>query len=149
MDFRVPQYIDVEDKIFGSFSVVQFVFLAGGGGLIFLLWRILPHFIAVLFIIPIAALTWALVFYPKQRFGKSFAGILESAFRFYSHSRLYTWKKEKRKIEMGRDLTTTRPAATPSFSLPAVSEDKLTGLSTNIEVVDPNAIPEESKHHAR
>lgn len=148
MDFRVPQYIDVEDKIFGSFSVVQFVFLAGGGGLIFLLWRILPHFIAVLLIIPIGVLTWALVFYPKQRFGKSFAGILESAFRFYSHSRLYTWKKEKKKIETGRDLTISRPETPPSFSVPVVSENKLTGLSTNIEVIDPDNPPEESKHHA-
>ncbi len=34
MRFEVPQFIDVEDKIFGPFTFKQFLYLAGGAGLL-------------------------------------------------------------------------------------------------------------------
>jgi len=98
MEFKVPQYIEVEDKVFGPFSFMQFIYLVGGAGLIFTLWKFLPSFIAVLLIVPVAAFTWALVFFPKKKYGKSFTDLVEAAFGFFTKSRLYTWKKVNKKL---------------------------------------------------
>jgi len=35
MRFEVPQFIDVEDKLFGPLTFTQFVYLAGSGGISF------------------------------------------------------------------------------------------------------------------
>jgi hypothetical protein len=132
MQFSVPQYIDVEDKIVGPFTIKQFLYLAGGGGIVFLLWKLLPTFIAVIFIVPVALLTWALTFFPKERYGRQFIDILESAFHFAISTRLYTWKKEQRKTKHEVDLTHTAPRSNPA--LPRVVEGKMKNLSWNLEV---------------
>ena len=33
MQFQVPQFLDVEDKIVGPFTIKQFIYLAGGVGM--------------------------------------------------------------------------------------------------------------------
>jgi hypothetical protein len=54
MQFKVPQFIDVEDKLFGPFSFKQFAYMAGGAGLIFILYKLLPFWISIFLIIPVA-----------------------------------------------------------------------------------------------
>ena len=96
LNFSVPQYIEIEDKVVGPFTFKQFVYLAGGLAMCFLLWRFLPKFIAVLFIIPIASLAAALAFYRINN--QPFIIILASAIRYWAGSKLYIWKKEEKKI---------------------------------------------------
>ena len=61
MQFRVPQFIDIEDKVFGPFTLKQFGYIVGAGGLSFLIWTFIPiKFFAVLVIIPVAGLFLAL-----------------------------------------------------------------------------------------
>ena len=47
MQFQVPQFIEVEDKIFGPLTFKQFVYVLGGAGACYLLWRVLPIYAAV------------------------------------------------------------------------------------------------------
>ena len=42
MQFQVPQFLDVEDKIIGPFTIKQFLYLAGGVGLGYLCIRFVP-----------------------------------------------------------------------------------------------------------
>src|SRR3989344_427519 len=63
MLFQVPQVIEVEDKIIGPFTFKQFIYIAGGAGLSFILFKIFPLFISVFLIAPVAALSLALAFY--------------------------------------------------------------------------------------
>jgi len=37
MQFHIPQFIDVEDKIFGSLSAKQFFYMGGAAGAFFIL----------------------------------------------------------------------------------------------------------------
>ena len=63
MQFRVPQFIDIEDKVFGPFTLKQFGYMAGAGGLSFLIWTFIPvKIIAVTIIAPVAGLFLALAF---------------------------------------------------------------------------------------
>src|SRR3989338_2537880 len=63
MRFQVPQFIEIESKIFGPLTFKQFIYLAGGAGLSFLFYAFLPFFIAVIFIAPVGAFAAALAFY--------------------------------------------------------------------------------------
>ena len=92
MEYQVPQFIEVEDKIIGPLTLKQFIYLAGGGGLaaIFLLY--LPLLLGIILSIPIVALAAALAFYKVNN--KTFVEMLEAGFKYYVGGRLYLWKKE-------------------------------------------------------
>lgn len=92
MQFRVPQFIDMEDKIIGPLTLKQFGYIVGAGGLSFLIWTFIPiKFIAVLIIIPVAGLFLALAFFKYNN--RSFGELLESAFTYYTGAKVYTWKQ--------------------------------------------------------
>ena len=42
MQFHIPQYIDIEDKLFGPLTLKQAVYVAGGLGGAYLAYRIIP-----------------------------------------------------------------------------------------------------------
>lgn len=132
MQYHIPQYIDIEDKLFGPLTLKQAVYVAGGAGGIYLVWRIVPYiFISAPIIFAIAALTWALAFYPKEKLGKPFIEILEAGFNYMMHDKLYTWKKTTKEATAGKEEAFIRsePLATP-----AVPTGKLSSASFGLDV---------------
>lgn len=130
MRFEVPQFIDVEDKIFGPLTFKQFIYLAGGAGLSVVLWVLLPKVIAVVLILPVVALAAALAFYKVNN--KPFVDFLESAFKYSLGGKLYIWKKEARPVEQ-------QAAALPpddSLAVPRISDSKLRDLAWSLDVHD-------------
>jgi hypothetical protein len=91
MRFQTPQFIDVEDRIFGPLTFRQFVYLVGGAGFSIIFWVLLPIYIAVFFIGPVVALSLALAFFKINN--KPFIFTLEAAFHYARGHRLYIWKK--------------------------------------------------------
>lgn len=132
MQFQVPQYIEVEDKLVGPLSLKQFVYLAGAGGISYILFRKLPLLVALPFIAIVVGFALALAFYPKEKFGKPFIEIIQSGARYLLHSRLYTWKKLPPKIIPGK--TREERPTTFSMPIPTVTEGKLKNLSWNVDV---------------
>jgi hypothetical protein len=130
MQFRVPQFIDVEDKIFGPFTFKQFIYLAGGAGMCYILLRLLPTFIAILFIAPVAGLALALAFYRVNN--KPFIEIIEAWFNYVRRGKLYLWKKEVRK---GPSTKITPKSEAPTY-VPHLSGSKLNDISWSLDVLD-------------
>lgn len=131
MQFKVPQFIDVEDKLFGPFTFRQFVYLIGGAGIVFVLYKIFPLWIGIFFIIPFAVLTFLLVFYKIN--AKPFIFYLEAAFYYYVSSKLYIWKQ--RLIKPGSKDKTEAQAELPLVSIvPMASANKLKDLSWSLDV---------------
>ena len=94
MRFQVPQYIDIEDKIFGPFTFKQFVYMAGGAGLSFIVYFFIDSlFFSLLFIFPIMMFSGLLAFYQHNR--KPFVFLLESFFYYVLGDKLFVWKKAK------------------------------------------------------
>lgn len=130
MRFEVPQFIDVEDKIFGPLTFKQFIYLAGGAGASVILWVFLPKIIAILLILVVVALASALAFYKVNN--KPFVDLLESAFKYSLAGKLYIWKKEARPVEQ-------RAVALPideSVAVPRISDSKLRDLAWSLDVHD-------------
>ncbi len=112
-----------------------------------LLWKFLPTFIAILVILPVALFTWALVFFPKKKYGKPFVELVESAFKYFSSAKLYTWRKEERRKEKEVEIK-EKEGADANVPLPHVSESKLHDLSWTLDVSKGTSGKEEtSKDH--
>ena len=93
MQFKVPQFLDIEDKIFGPFTFREFVYLAGGAGLCFVLYKLLGLFWGAIPILLVAGLAIALAKYKPNN--KPFINMLESGFNYLMQSKLYIWKRRK------------------------------------------------------
>lgn len=91
MRFEVPQFIEVEDKIFGPFTWKQFIYLAGGGGAALILFLLLPFVFFVIIAGPIVALAGFLAFHRVNN--RAFSFFLESFMFYFTNTKLYLWKK--------------------------------------------------------
>ncbi|HRH24812.1 MAG TPA: PrgI family protein [Candidatus Paceibacterota bacterium] len=129
MQFKVPQFIDIEDKVVGNLSFKQFAYLAGGAGLCYISIRLLPSFVSLFLVPALAGLALALAFIKINE--KPFAHILEAFVRYYLKSRLYLWKKQKSKPQ---NISNTKESSPLRATL---SESKLKTLSWSLDVIDP------------
>ena len=128
MRFEVPQFIEIEDKIFGPLTWKQFIYVAGGGGLAAVLFFFTPLIVFVLLGIPIAAFTFALGFYPINN--RPFPIFLESAVRYMKGGKLYLWRK--RGTGVYRDANIDESAA-PAYA-PPTAEGNIATLSRRLEL---------------
>lgn len=131
MKFQVPQFIEVEDKIFGPLTLKQFIYLAGAGGVVFVLWRIFPLFIAIIIAAPVIALAVALAFYKVNR--RPFVFMLESAFKYMISNRLYIWKSKDIK-EMQNQKKTEEKTPPPQIHVPKLSRSKLKDIAWSLDI---------------
>lgn len=127
MRFQVPQFIEVEDKIFGPLTVKQFIYLAGGAGLSFIIYTYFTFYLALIIIAPIVALSLALAFYKVNE--RSFIAVIEAAFKYLLTNKLYIWKKTDRKVEH-----VEQAIAAPTVYVPKLSESKLKDLTWSLDI---------------
>lgn len=129
MRFQVPQFIEVEDKIFGPLTIKQFIYLVGGAGLSFIAYTLVGNFfISLVFIVPIAVFTAALAFYKVNN--KPFINVVEAAFTYFIGSKLYIWKKVNKPIEQRAEAA----ASAPDFYVPKLSDSKLKDLTWSLDI---------------
>lgn len=131
MQFQVPQFIEVEDKIFGPLTFRQFIWIGGGGGLSYVLWRILPHLVAVPFIMIVVAFAAALAFFEYN--GRPFILALEHGFYFVLRPRLYLWNNEHKPTEK-KSVVTAQTLEQPDLYIPRLSESRLHDLAWSLDI---------------
>ncbi len=81
MRYQVPQFIEVEDKIFGPFTFKQFIYLGGGVGLAFIFYKFLPLILAIPFMAVAVAFGVALAMYKIN--SKPFIEVLEAGVKYF------------------------------------------------------------------
>ena len=62
MRFKVPQNIDIEDRILGSLIMVQFIYAVIGGGVCYVIYSVVPAPYSYFLISPIALFVFCLIF---------------------------------------------------------------------------------------
>ena len=127
--FQVPQFIEVEDKIFGPLTLKQFFYILGAGAAIFLLYVFLPPPLVILFGAPFVAFFGALAFYPIN--GQPFVKYLENAFKHYTNARLYVWRKEEKMPSFTPQSQISNPSAP---KMPKLTENKLKDIAWSLDV---------------
>ncbi|MEK7105958.1 MAG: PrgI family protein [Patescibacteria group bacterium] len=128
MQFKVPQFIDIEDKLFGPFTFRQFVYMVGGGGMIFVIYKLLPLWIGIFLIIPIAGLSLLLVFYKINE--KPFIYYLQAAISYAVSSKLYLWKQRLVKPSDNKEEVAPQQVSV----VPMTSSDSLKDLAWSLDI---------------
>jgi hypothetical protein len=116
MRFEVPQFIEVEDKIVGPFTWRQFVYIAGGAGLLVTLWFVLDSFLIFLLVgLPIGALAGSLAFQKVNN--RPFSIFLEALVTYLTRKKLYLWRKsEVQEIVDKEEVIEAPKTPEPSFA---------------------------------
>ncbi len=130
MQFKVPKFIEMESKIFGPLTFKQFIYVGGGAGLSYVLLKLLPTALALPAILIVALFAWSLAFTRRDKYGKPFVEVTEAAFKYFTKTRLYTWKRTpKRPEEVVEDYTQKDPL----LSIPKVTVGKLSDKLHDME----------------
>lgn len=129
MRFEVPQFIDVEDKIFGPLTFKQFIYLAGGGGLAYVFYKLLPFPIWIFVSGPVVVFGLLLAFYKLNN--RPFIEIAQNWLSFKLKGKLYIWERSQpipQKIQ---------PVAPPPPQPQKVYDEKTVGdLAQNLDILD-------------
>ena len=128
MRFQIPQFIDVEDKIFGPFTLKQFIYLAGGASVAVVAVVFFGIFFGLLLSSPVVILSAALAFYKVNN--RPFINILESAFKYSTKDKLYIWQKK----EPEEDEVEKKEKKYSSLIVPNLSSSKLKDLNWELDV---------------
>jgi len=128
--YHVPQFIDVEDKIFGPFTLKQFIYALGGMSVGFIMWVFLPKFLAIIVGLPIVVFGLALAFYKVNN--RPFIDVITNMVSYSSQPRLYLWKKVERK--KATSAQQTLPAKIPGINLPKTGKSRLDDLAWSLDV---------------
>lgn len=130
MQYQVPQFIEVEDKIFGPLTLKQFIYMAGGAGLSFIVYQLLPSLIfSIIPILLIMAFSGALAFYKVNN--KPFINVVEAAFKYVTSAKLYIWKKKDKKPS---DNPAQEAKEYASIMVPKISDSKLKDLTWSLDI---------------
>lgn len=116
MQYSVPQFIDVEDKIIGPLTIKQFIYVIAGAGVLFMLWTVSPSIeVFLLPAIPVLGIFLALAFYKIN--GRPFSTFLQSALSYLGHPKVLIWNRIydpkgdqtniKLKVEKGKEKEET------------------------------------------
>lgn len=130
MQFQVPQFIEVEDKIFGPLTFKQFVYILGGAGACYLAYRLLPLFLAGPVILAVAGGAASLAFLEYN--GRPFIVSVENAFYFLIHPKLYLWNNERRSKKPVEQKS--QDLAKGNVYIPKLSDSKLHELSWSLDI---------------
>ena len=141
MEYQVPQFIEVEDKIIGPLTLKQFIYVAGGGGLCVVFFSYLPFVLAVLLSLPVAGFAAALAFYKVN--GKPFIEMLEAGFNYYTGAKLFLWKhsepKAAEKSAARAAATAADTAARAPRGAPKLTRGRLSELAWSLDIKTQNA----------
>lgn len=97
MQFNVPQFIDIEDKIVGPLTAKQLGWLAAGGATLLILYSTLDMaaFIPAAFVV--SGLTGALAFY--RPYNQPLVKFILSSILFFVRPKMYIWRRISEGIE--------------------------------------------------
>ena len=93
MQFQVPQFIDIEDKIIGPLTLKQFAYIAVGGFVLFLLYYLLQFWLWLMIGSIVGLFIAGLAFFKYN--GRPFMVLVFAFFNYFWQPRLYIWKAEK------------------------------------------------------
>lgn len=140
MKYQVPQFLEVEDKIFGPLTLKQFLYATAGVALGFIFWTTFHKVVAIVVGLPIVLLFFGFAFYEIN--GRPLAFAIETALRFVFSPKLYLWKK--------REKTPEKRAAEvlhhASQNVPKINNSKLKDLSWGLDIHETLTTLDDIKH---
>lgn len=106
MQFQIPQFTEIEDKVVGPLTIKQFLYLVVAAFVLYILFKVLNFFVFIILAVPIAMLALALAFVRINQ--QPLASTLKNFLGFVKKPDFYIWKapqpkktkEEKQDIEI-------------------------------------------------
>lgn len=133
MQYQVPQFIEIEDKIFGPLTLKQFIYLAGAGGVCLACYTLLQFYLTVLVSLPVVIFALALAFYKVN--DRPFIVTVEHAFIYFFSTKLYLWKQRQKDALPSPERVVSTSSGTP-IALPPLTEGRLKDISWSLNIKD-------------
>lgn len=93
MQYSVPQFIEIEDRVIGSLTVKQFLYLVAGGIFLLLAWQVADIELFVLLAIVTGAAVVPFAFIKVN--GRPFQAYLSSFLKYVTRPKRMYWVKTK------------------------------------------------------
>ncbi len=132
MQHQVPQFIDIEDKIFGPLTAKQFFYILGGAAILFIMYVYLQLWLVIILGVPIAAFAGSLAFLKIN--GQPFIKILGSAIDYASSARLYLWKKTPPPLSPPYQGGEREAGEVSKLTTPKLTQSRLQDLSWSLDI---------------
>ena len=138
MEYQVPQFIEVENKIVGPLTMRQFIYIAGAGGLCIIFFSYLNIIIALILSAIVVGFAATLAFYRVN--GKPFINVLEAGFNYYTGEKFFLWKHEEPSAKKQSAAAAAAAAATHDIprGVPKLTRGKLSELAWSLDVSSGN-----------
>ena len=133
MRFEVPQFIEIEDKVIGPLTWKQFIYLAGGVGILVILYLWLPLILFIAFGLPFGILSASLAFHKINN--RPFSVFLESILSYFGKAKLYLWRKRETQSIVERTEGKVEPVHTATLSF--TSKRSINALSRKLDIQPP------------
>jgi len=132
MQFQVPQFTEIEDKIIGPFTLKQFLYLLGGGVIIFIFYKLFNLFVCIVLSLPIAATVIALAFIKINN--RPFISVIKNFLGFLRKPDFYIWKKPLAKTQREEEAPQIIEKIPAGKKIQLISKEKLQEINWKIEV---------------
>lgn len=130
MRFEVPQFIDVEDKVFGPLTLKQFIYLIGAGGLGYVSYKLIPFPFWILVTGAFGILGLMLAFYKLNN--RPFIEVAQSWIKFMIKGKLYIWQRSKPVLKKQQPAPVTAPVVQEK----TYDDKTITDLAQNLDILD-------------
>ncbi len=144
MRFAVPQFIDVEDKIFGPLTLKQAIYLAGSIGFTVAVYLRFNLFIAAVLGTPVLLLAFLLAFIKVH--GRPFVNVLTSAVFYAAKTKLYLWKQTPKKKVIVKSEPVQEKTTTGQPATSGLTQSNLKKLAWTLDTGNPFDKHKKTKH---
>jgi len=93
MQFNVPQFIEIEDKILGPLTLKQFLLFLGAALVLIFLWYVFKLGVVIIVGLPLILFLAAGVFIKIH--GRSFFTYVLSWFKYWASPKVYVWRRKE------------------------------------------------------
>lgn len=132
MQYQIPQFIEIEDQIFGPLTLKQFIYIVGGAGMAYSAFRFLPWYIGLPIALVVSVFAGMLAFYRVNN--RALIDTIESAVKYFYNAKLYVWKKNWNKEQSKKGTEIEMHSKGPQLGIPTISQNKLKELSWSLDI---------------
>lgn len=129
--FKVPQNIDIEDRILGPLTMTQFVYAVVGFGVGYILYNVIPAPVSYAFIVPIAFFVVCLDFVKVNE--RPFQDFLKSALLFMFSPRQRYWHEGEEGADMSIEIYKAVKEEENDYQSKNISHNQISSLAKQLD----------------
>ncbi|MDD3480920.1 MAG: PrgI family protein [Patescibacteria group bacterium] len=137
MQYKVPQNVDIEDKVIGPLTIRQFIILLVAAGILMILNQILVEYLRIFFFVAVIIIGGGALALAFAKYGDQNAEVfLLSAWKTFINPQARVWRKEEEKEEKEpQQKEIKKDSETPEDKRVGITEAR-SNLEKLAEVVD-------------